>query len=115
MLVPGIGLLAGVLTLTVLFFSNTALLGFIPTSATYRALLHVWAMANEQMGSQVPPVQTTGVIVFSVTLWAAVVALAVDTLAFTVRAAAMAGIPLSLLLLIPRCSNPLAPASVPSP
>ena len=107
LLVPGIGLLAGVLTLTVLFFSNTALLGFIPTSATYRALLHVWATANEQMGSQVPPVQTTGVIVFSVTLWAAMVALAVDTLAFTVRAAAVAGIPLSLLLIISSLFEPL--------
>ncbi|MFF5793512.1 DUF3488 and DUF4129 domain-containing transglutaminase family protein [Paeniglutamicibacter sp. NPDC012692] len=105
-LVPGIGLLAAVFSLTFLFFSNTALLGFIPTSATYRALLHVWAMANEQMGSQVPPVQTTGVIVFSLTLWTAVVALAVDTLAFTIRAAATAGIPLSLLLLIASLFEP---------
>ena len=106
MLVPGVGLLAGAFTLTFLFFSNTAWLGFIPTSSTYRALLHVWSMANEQMGSQVPPVQTTGVIVFSVTLWAAVVALAVDTLAFTLRAAATAGIPLSLLLLVASLFEP---------
>lgn len=105
-LVPLFGVLAMVFSLTVLFFSNTAFLGFIPTGATYRALLHVWTMANEQMGSQVPPVQTTGVIVFSLTVWAALVALAVDTLAFTLRAPAVAGIPLALLLIIASLFEP---------
>ena len=94
------GALAAVLGLTVLFFSNTAFLGVLPTGATYRALLQVWALANEEMGSQVPPVQSTGVIVFSVCLWAAVVALAVDILAFELRAAALAGLPLAMLLVI---------------
>ena len=104
--VPVAGVLAAVCMLTFLFFSNTALLGFLPTPETYRALLYVWETANEQMGSQVPPVQTTGVIVFSVTLWSAVVALAVDTLAFTLRAPAVAGIPLALLPVIASLFEP---------
>ncbi|WP_411732536.1 DUF3488 and DUF4129 domain-containing transglutaminase family protein [Paeniglutamicibacter sp.] len=94
------GAVVAVLALTVLFFSNTAWLGILPTGSTYRALLKVWAMANEEMGSQVPPVQSTGVIVFSICVWAAVAALAVDALAFEIRAAALAGIPLALLLSI---------------
>lgn len=105
-LVAPCGGLAAVFSLTLLFFSNTAVLGFIPTGSTYRALLHVWSMANAQMGSQVPPVQTTGVIVFSVTLWAAAVALAVDTLAFTLRAPVFAGIPLAMLLVIASLFKP---------
>ncbi|MFL4473443.1 transglutaminaseTgpA domain-containing protein [Paeniglutamicibacter sp. MACA_103] len=100
------GAVVAVMALTFLFFSNTAWLGVVPTGSTYRALLKVWAMANEQMGSQVPPVQTTGVIVFSVCLWAAAVALAVDTLAFELRAAALAGIPLALLLSIASLFEP---------
>lgn len=105
-LVPAAGLLAGTCALTLLFFSNTAWFGFIPTTSTYRALMQVWSLANEQMASQVPPVQSTGVIVFSVTLWVAVVALAVDTLAFTLRAAATAGLPLAMLPVIASLFEP---------
>lgn len=100
------GAVVAVLALTFLFFSNTAWLGVVPTGATYRALLKVWAMANEQMGSQVPPVETTGVIVFSICVWAAAVALAVDALAFELRAAALAGIPLALLVSIASLFEP---------
>ncbi|GAA5227753.1 transglutaminase TgpA family protein [Paeniglutamicibacter antarcticus] len=94
------GAIVAVLLLTTLFFSATAWLGVFPTTSTYDALLRVWALANDQMGSQVPPVQTTGVIIFSVCIWAAAVALAVDTLAFELRAAALAGLPLAMLLSI---------------
>ncbi|PQZ91066.1 hypothetical protein CQ018_13955 [Arthrobacter sp. MYb227] len=103
---PVLGLLAAILTMTFLFFANTAFLGFIPTSATYQALLQVWELANTQMGSQVPPVPSTGVIVFSVTIWAAVISLAVDTLAFTLRAPVIAGIPLALFLTIASLFEP---------
>lgn len=95
-----------VLVLTFLFFANTAWLGVVPTASTYRALLRVWAMANDQMGSQVPPVQSTGVIVFSICVWAAAVALAVDALAFEIRAAALAGLPLGMLLSISSLFKP---------
>jgi transglutaminase-like putative cysteine protease len=112
-----LGTLAGavmaVLALTFLFFSNTAWLGVLPTDSTYRALLRVWDMANEQMGSQVPPVQSTGVIVFSVCVWAAAVALAVDALAFELRAAALAGVPLALLLSIASLFEPHGAGIVP--
>ncbi|MBV1779186.1 DUF3488 and transglutaminase-like domain-containing protein [Paeniglutamicibacter sp. ABSL32-1] len=100
------GAAVAVMSLTLLFFSNTAWLGVIPTGSTYRALLKVWALANEEMGSQVPPVQTTGVIVFSICVWAAAVALAVDTLAFEINAAALSGIPLALLLSIASLFEP---------
>ncbi|MDQ0092627.1 transglutaminase TgpA family protein [Paeniglutamicibacter psychrophenolicus] len=94
------GAVVAVAVLTFLFFANTAWLGVVPTASTYRALLRVWALANDQMGSQVPPVQSTGVIVFSVCVWVAAVALAVDALAFEIRAAALAGLPLAMLLSI---------------
>lgn len=94
---PLLGLLGGIFAITLLFFANTAFLGVIPTSATYQAVLQVWELANAQMGSQVPPVQSSGVIIFSVTIWAMIVALAVDTLAFILRAPVFAGIPLAVL------------------
>ncbi len=100
------GAVAAVLMLTFLFFANTAWLGVVPTTTTYRALQRVWALANEQMGSQLPPVQTTGVIVFSVCLWTAALALAVDALAFEIRAAALAGLPLAMLLSISSLFEP---------
>lgn len=103
---PLLGLLGGIFAITLLFFANTAFLGFIPTSATYKAVLQVWEIANVQMGSQVPPVQSSGVIIFSVTIWAMVVALAVDTLAFTLRAPVIAGIPLAILLAIASLFEP---------
>lgn len=103
---PLLGLLGGILAITLLFFANTAFLGFIPTSATYHAVLQVWELANAQMGSQVPPVQSSGVIIFSVTIWAMIVALAVDTLAFTLRAPVFAGIPLAILLAIASLFEP---------
>ncbi|MDO5743027.1 MAG: transglutaminaseTgpA domain-containing protein, partial [Micrococcaceae bacterium] len=95
-----VGAIAAVLLLTTIFFPATAWLGVFPTTSTYHALLRVWALANDQMGSQVPPVQTTGVIIFSVCIWAAAVTLAVDTLAFELRAAALAGLPLAMMLSI---------------
>ena len=94
---PLLGLFGGIAAVTVLFFANTAFLGFFPTSATYQAVLQVVELANAQMGSQVPPVQSSGVIIFSVAIWAMVVALAADTLAFTLRAPVFAGIPLAIL------------------
>ncbi|ASN40220.1 transglutaminase TgpA family protein [Paeniglutamicibacter terrestris] len=107
------GILTAVLILTVLFFANTAVLGFIPTGSTVRALLRVWAQANAEMGSQVPPVATTGVITFSVCLWAAVITLAVDTLAFAIRAPALAGIPLAMLVAIAALFEPHGAGIVP--
>lgn len=103
---PLLGLLAGIFAITLLFFTNTAFLGFIPSPATYQAVLQVWELANAQMGSQVPPVQSSGVIIFSVTIWAMIVALAVDTLAFTLRAPVFAGIPLAILLAIASLFEP---------
>ncbi|GAA4373862.1 transglutaminase TgpA family protein [Paeniglutamicibacter cryotolerans] len=106
-LLPSVVAAAGlVASQTFLFFSNTALLGFIPTPRTVAGVRLVAIDLQDQIMSQIAPLNATGPVVLLVALGAGTVALSVEFLAFGLRLPAVAGIPPLILLAVSALFKP---------
>lgn len=95
-----------VISQTFLFFSNTALLGIIPTGRTITGVRLVAVDLQDQIMSQIAPLSPTGPAVFMLSLGAGVVALCIEFLAFGLRLPAVAGIPPAILLAVASLFKP---------
>ena len=90
-----------VLLLTVLFAHAAAPLGFVPGPAAWRSLEATFRAGIDVVWAQAPPVAATRGVALIMASAVGVVALAVDALAVTFRHAAVAGLPLLALYLVP--------------
>lgn len=86
------------LTLTLQFFSDTAILGFIPDSSTIQRAIELFPQANEAVLSQSVPVLAERPLVFLTCLSIGLVAVTVDLIAFGLRFPALSAIPLAVIL-----------------
>ena len=92
---------AGLLVLTVFFAGNTAFLGFIPTGATFEHFGGLLAAANDSIARQSLPAFATTGIQFLICLAVAGIAVAMDAVAIWLRAPALAGVPLLVVVVVP--------------
>ncbi|MET1033709.1 MAG: DUF3488 and transglutaminase-like domain-containing protein [Arthrobacter sp.] len=96
---PTLAALLGLaLALTLQFFSDTALLGFIPNASTVERVLEMFPAANEAVLTQSPPVLAEEPLVFLTCLSVGLVAVAVDLVAFGLRFPAFSAVPLAVIL-----------------
>lgn len=90
-----------VLLITVLFASEEALFGILPSSAVWRTFVDLSQEGNVVITGEIAPVTATAGIQFLVVGGVALVAWTVDAIAVSGRRAALAGIPLLALYLVP--------------
>jgi len=90
-----------VLLLTVMFARTHAPFGILPGPAAWRSLESTFRSGIDVLWAQAPPVAATSGVSLIMAAAVGVVALAVDALAVTWRFAAVAGLPLLALYLIP--------------
>ncbi|HQA22216.1 MAG TPA: DUF3488 and transglutaminase-like domain-containing protein [Rhodoglobus sp.] len=95
------GLGAAVASITLLFAPGTALLGIIPTFATFDAFHQLELEGTTSIAAQSLPADADKGIVYLICLGAAAIALAADTVAHQFRTPALVGVPLLALLLVP--------------
>ncbi len=99
-------LAAVVLLLTVLYVHGSAVLGVLPGPAALRALRSLLHQGFEITRGDGPPVPATRGLVLLTACGIAVVAIAVDLIAVTLRRPAVAGLPLLAIYCIPAASLP---------
>lgn len=97
--------LAAVMTMTLLFSPQNALLGLIPTFDTLGTFREIEAAGSESIATQGIPANASQGIVYLLCLGVAAIAFVMDTLAFAARAPAFTGVPLIVLLLVPSFVN----------
>lgn len=97
---------AALLALTAFFAPQSAFLGIIPTPGTLEAFRTLEARGMESIGSQTVPADAEVGIVFLLSVGLALIALVMDSSAHLLRAPALAGIPLLVLLIIPASVRP---------
>jgi transglutaminase-like putative cysteine protease len=95
------GFLAGVFSLTLFFAPTDAIFGVLPTFETLGDLQKLQNAGLDSIATQQVPADAVTGIVYLVCLGVAGIAVAMDALAFAVRAPALTGIPLLVLLLVP--------------
>ena len=93
--------LAGLLVLTPFFAANTAALGFVPTGTTFVHFGNLIAAANDSIQRQSLPAFATTGIQFLISLAVGGIAVAMDAVAIWLRAPALAGIPLLVVVVVP--------------
>jgi transglutaminase-like putative cysteine protease len=98
--------LAAVMTMTLLFSPQNAILGLIPTFDTLGTFREVEAAGSQSIANQGIPANADQGIVYLLCLGVAAIAFVMDTLAFAARAPAFTGVPLVVLLLVPSFINP---------
>jgi transglutaminase-like putative cysteine protease len=94
-------LLAALLVLTLFFAANTAILGFIPTGTTFGHFGNLLAAANDSIERQSLPAFATTGIQFLICFAVGGIAVAMDAVAIWLRAPALAGIPLLVVVVVP--------------
>ena len=94
-------LLAGLIVLTLLFASSTAILGFIPTGSTFVQFSNLLAAANDSIQRQSLPAFATTGIQFLIGFSVGGIAVVMDAVAIWLRAPALAGIPLLVVVVVP--------------
>lgn len=97
---------ASAVVLTVFFAPGSAFLGVIPTPDTLGAFRALDEAGRDSITSQTVPADATTGIVFLLCVGVAVIATVMDIVAQTLRAPAVAGIPLLVLLLAPSFVDP---------
>ena len=106
----GLHLVAGLLGLaayvSVVFAGATLAVGVLPTGDTLRSLGDTIGEGLLDVEELAPPVPTSPGLVLLAVLGAGGIALLVDTLAVTLRQAALAGLPLLLLFAVPSAVLP---------
>lgn len=96
-----VGLAAGLLVATAVFFPEEALLRVLPTQATIRAVVEMIPTTIEQMRSSYPPLSTGEGIAFIVAVGVLLVFVLADMLAVGAWAPAWSGLPMLGLWCIP--------------
>jgi transglutaminase-like putative cysteine protease len=94
-------LLAGLLVLTLFFAANTAILGFIPTGTTFVRFGNLIAAAGDSIQRQSLPAFATTGIQFLISFAVGGIAVFMDAVAIWLRAPALAGIPLLVVVVVP--------------
>lgn len=102
--VAGVG--AGVASLTLLFAPGTALLGFIPTFATFGAFHELELAGGTSISAQSLPADADQGILYLLCLGAIAVALVCDAVAHLLGRPALVGVPLLVLLMVPSLVQP---------
>jgi transglutaminase-like putative cysteine protease len=92
---------ASVLVVTVLFAADTAFLGFIPTGTTIARFGSLISTGNESIANQTLPAYATPGIQFLICIAVAGFAVVMDAVALWLRAPALAGIPLFVVVVVP--------------
>lgn len=100
-LVPVGSLAVLLLSLTLFFGGGTGLLWLIPMPKTVGVFLSLVATGTESIAQQSVPAQVTAGILFLMAAGAGLIALLMYVLAVTLRAPALAGIPVLVPLLVP--------------
>jgi len=100
------GAVAALVTLTSFFAPGSALLAVIPTLNTFEAFRLLELDGLQSIANQTVPANADAGIVFLLCLGLAVIALVMDAAAHLLRAPALAGIPLLVLLLVPTSVRP---------
>jgi transglutaminase-like putative cysteine protease len=95
------GVVAGILVLTLFFAGNTAILGFIPTGSSFAHFGGLIASANDSIERQSLPAFATTGIQFLICLSVGGIAVAMDAVAIWLRAPALAGVPLLVVVVVP--------------
>ena len=96
-----VALVVGVAAITVMFASDTAALGVIPTADSLERFRELTALGISSINEQASPAVATPGILFIVAWTAAALALVLDAVANWWRAPALAGVPLLVLLTVP--------------
>lgn len=95
------GLVGAVLVLTVFFASDTAFLGFIPTSATVARVGVLIEAGNTSIANQTIPAFPVAGIQFLVCVAVAGIAVAMDAVGIWLRSPALVGVPLLVVVVVP--------------
>lgn len=98
--------LAGTGILTLMFASESALLGVLPTVDTLDLFRALERAGNQSIAVQALPADADRGILFLLCLGVAIIATAMDIVTFTLRAPALAGVPLLALLIVPSLVDP---------
>lgn len=98
--------LAGTGVLTVMFASESALLGVLPTVDTLEMFRALERAGTQSIAVQNLPADADRGILFLLCLGVAIIAAALDTATFTLRAPALAGVPLLALVIVPSLVDP---------
>jgi hypothetical protein len=92
---------AFLLVLTIFFAASTAFLGFVPTGETFAHFGSLLDAANGSIARQSLPAFATTGIQFLICLSVGGIAVAMDAVAIWLRAPALAGIPLLVVVVVP--------------
>jgi len=98
--------LAGAASITLLFAPGSAILGVVPTFATFDELHELEVAGTQSITNQALPAQADAGIVYLLCLGVAAICVALDLLVLTLRMPALAGLPLLVLLLVPSIVDP---------
>lgn len=100
--VPTIGGAAAVFLLLVLLFAaDTAILALIPTPDTFTRFNELLLQGQLTIAEEIAPANADAGMVFIITLGIGLVAVAMDLFAITLRAPALTGLPLLVIVAIP--------------
>ncbi len=88
-------------TMTFVFTSSTALLGVIPTLASFGAFRELEAAGVRDIAGQSIPANATEGILYLICLGVVIIAVVADACAHLLRMPALAGVPILVLLLVP--------------
>ena len=91
----------GVIALTVFFAANYSFLGFVPTGSTIARFVELIEAGNDSIARQTLPAFATSGIQFLICLAVAAIAVGMDAAAIWLRAPALVGIPLLVVVVIP--------------
>ena len=87
--------------ITLMFAPSESLLALIPTPGTFERFGELQALGAASISRQAIPANADEGILFLLCIGVAVIAVAMDTLAFALRVPATAGVPMLVLLLVP--------------
>ncbi|HEX4059244.1 MAG TPA: DUF3488 and transglutaminase-like domain-containing protein [Galbitalea sp.] len=94
-------IVGGVIALTVFFGANYSFLGFVPTASTIERFQALIQTGNDSIARQTLPAFATSGIQFLICLAVAGIAIGMDAVAIWLRAPALVGIPLLVVVVIP--------------
>ncbi|MCU1404928.1 MAG: transglutaminase protein [Glaciihabitans sp.] len=98
--------IVGLVTLTFIFASGTAILGVVPTSETFDRFRELAGEGSASINEQGIPAEATEGIRLILAALLAAIALLVDAIAIWWKAPALAGIPLLVVLTVPGIVDP---------
>ncbi|MBA3524554.1 MAG: transglutaminase domain-containing protein [Geodermatophilaceae bacterium] len=98
---PLLELVGGTIALTALYANDTALFGVLPTPSAFGAMRDLLNAAGYAVRTQISPAQSLPELLFLASVGAGLVAVAVDILTVSMRRAALAGLALIALFIVP--------------